>query len=54
MQSTSLAGRVVLPVEGEPLVALDREGTASRPGGTTQMKRPILHLNWKEAPHDSR
>jgi len=57
MQSTSPAGRIVLPVEDEPLVALDREETARRPGSKTptRRQRPLLHLNWKkEAPHDSR
>lgn len=57
MQSTSLAGRIVIPVEDEVLGALDRKGTARRPGSKTQTKRPrpILHLNWKkEVPHDTR
>jgi len=56
MQTTSLAGRIVPPVEDEPLVAPDREGTAGRPGSKTPTKRrrPILHLNWKkDVPHDS-
>ena len=57
MQSTNVAGRIVLAVEDEPLLALDPEGTGTRPGSRTQTKRarPILHLNWKKkAAHDSR
>ena len=44
MQSTSLAGRIVLAVEDEPLVALDREGTAGRPGSKTPTKRRTSHF----------
>jgi len=47
MQSTSPAGRIVLTLDDEPVVALDREVTARQPGSQTQTRRhrPILHLN---------